>query len=175
MIPKPPDSYMLRNIRDVELPEVFSWFPQTIGWKIVFTLIVLYASYRIYRYAKHWWNNRYRQEAIAALLSLTPDYANWPYQMVKIVKAVMVYLDKRNAALYGVNLLSQMDYLATDSSSEKHSSAGTQAGFQHDAVYLQWLACVENSKLEKPDFDRLRSGLVVWLKTHQVKSEGEHE
>ncbi|MCZ4370318.1 DUF4381 domain-containing protein [Vibrio diazotrophicus] len=175
MIPKPPDSYMLRNIRDVELPEVFSWFPQTIGWKIVFTLIAFYSAYRIYRYAKHWWHNRYRQEAIDALFSLTPDDANWPYQMVKIVKAVMVYLDKGNAALYGVKLLAQMDYLSTDSSSEKHSSAGTQTGFQHDDICLQWLACVENSKLEKPSFDRLRSGLVVWLKTHQVKPEGEHE
>lgn len=164
MIPKPPDSYMLRNIRDVELPEVFSWFPQTIGWKIVFTLIVLYASYRIYRYAKHWWNNRYRQEAILALQAIAPSDKHWPYKMLKVVKAIMVYLDKRNAPLYGVSLLSKMD-----------SYESSQAEFRCDEAFQQWLACVENSKLEKPDFDRLRSCLIVWVKNHQMMSEGEHE
>ncbi|WP_165312934.1 DUF4381 domain-containing protein [Vibrio ziniensis] len=170
MIPKPPDSYMLRNLRDVEVPEVFSWFPQTIGWQIVFILIVLYAAYRGYRYAKHWWNNRYRQEAIAALQSLQSDDVNWPYKMVKVVKAVLVYLDKRNAALYGVNLLSKMDSFSISN----HSTAA-DSDFRHDQAIQQWLACTENGKLDYPDFDYMRDRLVVWVKTHQTIAEGEHE
>lgn len=170
MIPKPPDSYMLKNLRDVELPEVFSWFPQTIGWKIVFTLVALYAIYRGYRYGKHWWKNRYRKEAIVALQSLQPDDTNWPYKMVKIIKAVLVYLDKQNAALYGVNLLSKMDSL-----SQSGRLNNCEYNFRHDEATQQWLACTENSKSPYPDFDYTRSRLIVWVNTHQVMLEGDHE
>ncbi len=161
MTPQPPDSYMLRNIHEVQVPEVVSWFPQTIGWKIVFAAIVIWICYQCYRRAKHWWVNRYRKEASQALMQLGNNESDWPFQMVKVIKIVMVYLDSKNASLHGFRLLTKMDSY-TDQSQL----------LAEDSEMKQWLACAENSKLVAPDFERIRSQLLLWIKTHQVTEEG---
>ncbi len=167
MKPTPPDSYMLRNLHDVQIPDHVSWFPQTIGWHILLAVILLavliiYAAYRGYRSVQYWWQNRYRKEAHEALLRVSESDPNWPFQLLKIVKAVMVYLDSNNAALYGVKLLTKMDSYGSSSLSLSQN------------VDLQgWLACVENSKLEAPELNIIRDQLIQWVNNHQVA--GEHE
>ncbi len=162
MIPQPPDSYMLRNIHEVQVPEAVSWFPQTIGWKIVFAAIAVWICYQIYRRVKHWWVNRYRNEAAEALMQLKANEPDWPFQMVRVIKIVMIYLDSKNASLHGSPLLTKMD---------RYSDQSMLLAENSDVK--QWLACAENSKLTPPDFESVRSKLLLWIKTHQVNEEGE--
>jgi len=162
MIPKPPDSYMLRNIREVAVPDAVSWFPQTLGWKIVFAAIAIWVGYQIYRKTVHWWNNRYRNEAIDALAKIEREDPNWPYKLVNVIKIVMVYLDSNNASLYGSGLLKQMDNYAVQT-----------LPLAEDEDVHQWLACAENSKLTPPDFEYIHRRLVEWVKVHQINLRGE--
>lgn len=47
--PEPPRSYILKGLEEVGLPDHVSWFPQTLGWKIlamILLLVVMYFSYK---------------------------------------------------------------------------------------------------------------------------------
>lgn len=152
----PPNSYMLRELKEVALPDPVSWWPQTLGWQILLVLLVLYLGYRLYLGVIFWWRNRYRQEAITALLSLSAEDPHWPTQMMKIIKIVMVYLEPKNASLYGAPLLEQMG--------RYHAKTSLSS----DESFLQWLKCLEDPNATRPDFTALRQGLSQWLSGHQL-------
>ncbi len=160
--PTPPGSYMLRELKEVPLPDLVSWWPQTIGWKLLLILILLGAAYLIYRKVRHWWHNRYRREAIVALMRLSPEDTLWPRQMLKIVKVVMVYLDPKNASVYGVQLLNQMDLY----------DPGNQVIAQN-SHFQQWIDCLENPQLSALDFVVLQKVLKTWLLQHQIPEKTE--
>ncbi|MEC6796372.1 DUF4381 domain-containing protein [Photobacterium sp. S4TG1] len=111
----PPSNYMLRNMSEVTIPDHVSWFPQTIGWKIVAILLMVTVFYYSIQWIRWWWGNRYRREAIAlievmhasikhkdALLSL-------PLDMFEVMKAVLIYLDPQKANAFGERFLIDLD------------------------------------------------------------------
>ena len=97
----PPSTYILRELRDVTIPDSVSWFPQTIGWKILGVALLLVAFYLAYRLALRWWNNRYRKEALKELMVLDARDKNSTERTFKILKVVLRYLDSGNAKLFG--------------------------------------------------------------------------
>lgn len=162
MNPTPPSSYMLRELKDVPLPDTVSWWPQTLGWQLLLLLVVLLAFFFIYQKAKLWWQNRYRREALNALLRLSPNDALWPRKMLKIVKAVMVYLDPKNAAIYGQPLLNQMD---------RYRQGGSNIA--KNTHFTQWVVWLENPQSPTPDFAVLRKEINAWLTHHQLPEKAE--
>ena len=76
--------------------------------------------------------------------------------MMKIIKIVMVYLESKNATLYGTPLFEQM------------GRYHTQACLSSDELFQQWLKCLENPNATRPDFIALRQGLSLWLSVHQL-------
>ncbi len=151
-----PSSFMLRELKEIGLPESVSWWPQTLGWQILLVLVACYLSYRLYQKLSHWWRNRYRQEAIDALLNLSATDPHWPSQMMKIIKIVLVYLEPKNASLYGHPLLQQM------------ACYHGQTAHLESESFLQWLKCLEDPKAPLPDFAVLSQGLTLWLSEHQM-------
>jgi len=105
----PPSTYILRDIQDVVVPESVSWLPQTLGWKILGIAIVIGLVYAAYRYAVYRWNNRYRQEALDALLQLDPADKTSGKRVFEVLKTVLRYLDSRNASIYGESALTLLD------------------------------------------------------------------
>lgn len=162
MNPTPPSSYMLRELKDVPIPDTVSWWPQTLGWQLLLLLVVLLAFFFIYKKAKFWWHNRYRREALDALLRLSPNDALWPRKMFKIVKAVMVYIDPKNAAIYGQPLLNQMD---------RYRQGGSNIA--KNAHFTQWVVWLENPQSPTPDFAVLRKEINAWLTHHQLPEKAE--
>ena len=63
-------NYLLHGIDEIILPADISWWPSTIGWKIVALLIFIFVSYRLFKSAQFWWKNRYRREAIRQISAL---------------------------------------------------------------------------------------------------------
>ncbi|MCH1930327.1 DUF4381 domain-containing protein [Shewanella sp. A25] len=157
MTPTPPTNYMLRELTEVGLTEPVSWWPQTLGWKLLLVLFIGYLGYRLYHKLRFWWRNRYRQEAIVALQGLSVSDPRWPSQMMKIVKIVMVYLEPKNAALYGVPLILQMENY------HRHSQ------FLSEQQCKLWIQCLEDPRATLPDFTLLSQGLTLWLTQHQVQ------
>lgn len=102
----PPNTYTLKGIIDVQVPESIAWFPQTLGWQILFTLLSALMLFVIYRAAKIHHKNRYRRQALKELSEINSDR---PYQatceLFHLMKRVAVYLDKTNASKSGDDLL----------------------------------------------------------------------
>ncbi|WP_114327348.1 DUF4381 domain-containing protein [Candidatus Colwellia aromaticivorans] len=67
---KPWGNYLLEKIVETQTPEFISWFPQTIGWKILAVFILFFISYKgykIYKIYKIYQSNAYRREALSWL------------------------------------------------------------------------------------------------------------
>ncbi|PSV49896.1 DUF4381 domain-containing protein [Photobacterium indicum] len=111
----PPSTYILRELIDVAVPNSVSWWPQTIGWKILAVLILLAVGYCLAKKIQSWWYNRYRREAVLALQALQPESPTVNQDILIIVKAVVTYLEPRNGAMFGERLLDYMDSLSPHS------------------------------------------------------------
>ncbi|MCG6402815.1 DUF4381 domain-containing protein [Vibrio fluvialis] len=157
MTPSPPSSYMLRELKEVPIPDPVGWWPQALGWQLLLILLAILTVYVIYQRAQHWWRNRYRREAIEALARLSSDDALWPQKMHQIVKVVMVYLDSKNAAVYGQSLLRQMD-----------SYYQGNVNMAQNANFVQWVICLEDPKATNPDFAAIHAALRAWLLNHRL-------
>lgn len=157
MNPVPPGSYTLRELKEVALPDPVSWWPQTTGWYLLLLLGLVGAGYFVWRWVRLWWHERYRREAIDALTRLSPDDKQWPQQMMKIIKAVMVYLDAQNAPLYGQSLLSRMS----------HYQPGEHS-LQNCVLFNQWVRCLEDPHAIVPDYVALHAALTAWISEHRI-------
>ncbi len=70
-------NYILHGIEEVHLPETVSWWPQTIGWKVLGLLLLIAVAYWLSVQAKKWWRNRYRRDALSRLASLEQRANGW--------------------------------------------------------------------------------------------------
>jgi len=57
----------LEKLHEILLPDPVSWMPQTIGWYVVFGLVLLVAGWWVYRSLRRFQKNRYRRLALAEL------------------------------------------------------------------------------------------------------------
>jgi len=82
----------LDKLHDFYQPPPPSWLPQTIGWYVIFALLILLLAWMLWRVWVRWRHNRYRREAlrelkqascleIPALLKRTA-LAAWPREKV---------------------------------------------------------------------------------------------
>ncbi len=108
-------NYLIRGIAEIEPPEPVSWLPQTLGWKILALLGVLFALYQAYHAANRWWRNRYRRSALQRLkaieLAAEGDYTRVVVELPWLLKAAALHAYPRAnvAALSGDNWLAFLD------------------------------------------------------------------
>lgn len=170
----PPSTYILRDIVDVVVPESVAWWPQTIGWKILAFMILVGCLVWGYHRIKLWWQNRYRREALQALatlnLGLPRESAT---SLLTILKAVLVYLEPQNSALFGDALLQKLDSLlpsATLSSVKGDAEVKSDADFQYQGeIGKKWLAVSLSSQrsLTEPELVTLIAHTRKWLLLHR--------
>ncbi len=108
-------NYMLHGIDEIRVPEPVSWWPQTIGWKVLALALLLWLLYRLYLGARRWWKNRYRRAALAQLDAMQRQ-ANGQHQEVlaglpELLKATALQAYPRTevAALSGTEWLAFLD------------------------------------------------------------------
>ncbi|UGA57519.1 DUF4381 domain-containing protein [Vibrio sp. VB16] len=157
----PPSTYILRELHDVAIPDSVSWMPQTIGWKIVGMALALIGLYVGYRLALSWWHNRYRKEALRALMLLDARDKNSAEQAFKIIKVVIRYLDSRNANLFGQAYLERLNSYCPN-------SPKTAKLFNDDLASL-WMQSLINPRLTLTLDQRLEviQKSISWLKRHK--------
>ena len=127
-IHEPPSSYMLRKMSKVTVPDHVSWFPQTIGWKIVAILLFVFAIYYIAKSTQKWWENRYRREA-SSLLNLLSSSVNNPslsYEIFEVMKAVLTHINAKNATLFKDDFLIALDSYSPNSVFDFNGELGQQ-------------------------------------------------
>ncbi len=63
----------LEKLHEILLPDPVSWMPQTIGWYMVFGLVLLVLGFWIYARVRSYRTNRYRRLALAELAIIERD------------------------------------------------------------------------------------------------------
>ncbi len=107
MISAPPlpdafGNYALGDFVEVVAPSGISWLPQTPGWLIVAAIVAWYAGRWTWRRLEHWYQNRYRKEALQRLSQL-PSTEHWLADVNELLKitAVTAYGRPATARLNG--------------------------------------------------------------------------
>ncbi|MGF1753354.1 DUF4381 domain-containing protein [Vibrio makurazakiensis] len=186
VIHTPPSTYILRELHDVSVPESVSWVPQTIGWKILAAVVILGIAYTAYRVAKHWWDNRYRREALAVLDALPEGDEVSPQKVFKVLKVVLRYLNSNNANLFGTNFLDRLDsYLAkpkfvkpkrtNDQPAKAKSEKQFSADHLLDDVLAQtWMQSLESRSvhLDEQQKQTLIQYARYWVINHHAQEKG---
>ncbi len=98
-------NYLIHGINEIILPADISWWPSTIGWKIVALLIFIFASYRLFKFSLSWWKNRYRREAIRQIneQQQVPDSG-----LLTVVKQLPFYLKTTALQAYPRDQVAQL-------------------------------------------------------------------
>ncbi|EGQ8090665.1 TPA: DUF4381 domain-containing protein [Vibrio vulnificus] len=156
----PPSTYILRELHDVAVPESVSWLPQTVGWKVLAIIGGVALLYIGYRYARFRWDNRYRAEALKAIVPLAPKDPAMTSELFSIVKQVLIYHDNRYARLFGDAFLAALNQLMP-----------TQPLFG-DELAIQWVQSTVNPNVPLTESERatLKERAALWVKSHQEKA-----
>ena len=60
-------NYLLHGITEIQLPQAVPWWPQTLAWKLLFLLLLLWLCYQVVNAYRRWHANRYRRIALKQL------------------------------------------------------------------------------------------------------------
>lgn len=161
-------NYLIRGIEEIELPEPVSWLPQTIGWKVVGLLVLLFASHKIYVVATQWWRDRYRRSALQRLRELEAeadgDYLRVAAELPILLKATALHAYPRAhvAALSGESWLAFLD---------AHYSGGSFRSAVGQHLLAVAYQSPEQWQLEPDDARTLITMCRQWLRKHKVNTQ----
>lgn len=107
-------NYMLHGIEEVQLPEMISWWPQAVGWKILLVFALLWLGRRIAQAISNWRGDYYRRMALKQLAQIEAASTNSPHalrQLAVLLKttALQAYPRTEVAHLSGQAWLSMLD------------------------------------------------------------------
>ncbi|USD64272.1 DUF4381 domain-containing protein [Vibrio sp. SCSIO 43136] len=152
-----PSTYILRNLQDVEVLAPVSWMPQTLGWKVLFSLVATVCVYLLINQIRRWWDQRYRREALMVLTRACAEQHKLEESTYQVLKLVMTYIQPTSASLFGAPFLQALEQM-TDG----------QVRFD-DKLGKLWMNSVVNPSVELSLQQRneLTLRAMQWLKQHK--------
>lgn len=60
-------NYLIHGIDEIIVPNAISWWPSAPGWQVLGVILLVGLLIQATRWAKRWWRNRYRREALRQL------------------------------------------------------------------------------------------------------------
>nr|WP_301334006.1 DUF4381 domain-containing protein [Vibrio agarivorans] len=108
---------MLQDLIDPLPPQPVSWMPQTLGWKVLFIIVMVGIAIWSYRIWVEFNRDRYRRDALRQIRQLTLDHQalNMPdillrkLNIIAKTTAMQAYPTQDIAALYGEDWLEQLN------------------------------------------------------------------
>jgi len=108
-------NYLIHGIDEIILPEAISWWPSAPGWKVLGIIVFAWLMLQVIRWAKYWWRNRYRREALRQLEQIQQRAGKQLQDVVAVlphyikVTALQAYPRQDVAGLSGNNWLAFLD------------------------------------------------------------------
>tara|TARA_B110000908_G_C10163752_1_gene407329 strand:- start:389 stop:955 length:567 start_codon:yes stop_codon:yes gene_type:complete len=157
-------NYLLHGIDEVFLPEVVSWWPHTLGWRVLALGLLLYLGIVVYQAAVRWQGNYYRRVALKKLDQLFITYKDAPQclqQLPLILKATALHAYPRLeiAQASGTQWLKILD------SKCKATQFSSPVGQQLLTIAYQ---PVQDWQLRDGQIDRLFELVRKWIKQHKT-------
>lgn len=162
-LPSSPNSYILKDMIDVAIPDSISWWPQTIGWKIIALLILAFAAWTGYKKVKRYLANRYRREALLALEAIKdlPD-AQKSRDLSFITNQVAAFIYPQSAKMTGSTMLACLDALLPKSARSEINFDSALGQTWQDDLYLP----EDQTKLTAQDIQKLEQMVEAWINLH---------
>ncbi len=157
----------LAGLKEIAMPEPVPYVPQTIGWYILLTLIVVFAILMAFRWYRKWVANRYRTSALNQLYD---------------IEALLLQPDKRAETLASIPALLKQTALKRYSRSEIAQLSGerwltfldkTYEGTDFSQGAGQLLPKITYQRGVNPEYGKdeeykeLLSLIRKWIKTHK--------
>lgn len=103
-LPEPFGNNALAPFATITPPEAISWLPQTSHWLWLGAVLAGVLFWRIGLLGYRWHHNRYRREALQALLALETNTANYCAQVNHLLKGCALHQYPRStvAPLWGI-------------------------------------------------------------------------
>ena len=157
----------LTGIQEITLPESISYFPHTIGWKILLVVIVIVALVLGYNRYRHWQANRYRTFALDRLAEIERE-VRVPETRLRALSDLPVLVKQTALQAFPRDEIAQ---LSGDRWLEFLDRSGNTRDFsQGEGQLLPQLAYQSSSALTNLSEQRI-SNLIIsirqWIKNHQ--------
>lgn len=160
-------NYLLHGIEEVVLPELVSWWPHTVGWKVLAIGVLLYLCMRAYKATLVWQHNHYRRVALKKLDQLSFTYKDAPqsiYQVPLILKATALHAYPR----VEVAQMSGSQWLKVLDSKCKTTKFVSPVGKQLLAIAYQPM---EDWQLQEGQANRIFDLARTWIKEHKTEQQ----
>lgn len=159
---EPWGNYLLKSLSETQAPNSVDWWPQTIGWQILFLIGLVSIGLKVYRVIRKYHHNNYRREALAWLQSL-PDYRVTDpdvlySQLPSLLRKVALSAYKRDE----VCTLSNDSWLQwLDQQCEKTSFTTLPSSAFNQLAY------VPNYNVDINTMDTIVTEVTLWIKHHR--------
>lgn len=87
--PEPWGNYLINGISETAAPNNISWWPTTIGWKILLLVLMIALLRLVYRRYQSYQRNAYRRDALAWLQQLPEYNGNQPDPIYRQLPALL--------------------------------------------------------------------------------------
>ncbi|NMP17449.1 DUF4381 domain-containing protein [Thalassotalea sp. Y01] len=148
---------MLDGLNDIPVPADISWFPQTLGWKLLLFMAIAAIVYRCYLRLRRYVQNAYRRAALAILQQL----GNNPEQLA------LLPLLLRKTALYGFPRTDVTAHVGKDWAQWLDNQCQGSHFAQHHAAQLAQLSYAESKTMADNEFRALKAHIAHWIKHHR--------
>jgi uncharacterized protein DUF4381 len=163
---EPWGNYLLSGLVETDAPSSISWWPETLGWKILFIVFIASIVHKIYRVWQEYKRNVYRRDALLWLQQLPVYDVTSPTRLYRQLPALL-----RKTALSAferteVNQLSKQSWEAwLDQQCE-------QSHFVDNCpTLLHRLAYDSQCHINQEQMKCLVSEITLWIKYHRRQND----
>ncbi|MFD2167458.1 DUF4381 domain-containing protein [Thalassotalea euphylliae] len=149
---------LLEGFDEISRPADISWWPETLGWQILFFFLLLLILHRVYLLFKHYMDNAYRRwadEQLKQLNQSTDDIQKLPVLLKKT--AIYAYARENVADLTGKQWEAWLD-------KECASTTFSQAPL---SGLLSHLSYSQSPDVSAEQFEQLKQQTSIWIKHHK--------
>ncbi len=157
----------LAGMKEIVTPEPVPYVPQTIGWYILLTLIMIFALYMAFRWHRKWVANRYRTAALNQLYDIE-ELLLQPEKRAETLTAIPVLLKQTALKRYPRSEIAQLSgerWLAFLDKTYEGTDFIQGAGQLLPKITYQKDVNHEYGKDE--EYKELMTLIRTWIKTHK--------
>lgn len=168
---KPWGNYLLAEIVETSAPQTISFWPQTLGWQLLFIVFCLYSLYKSLQTWQRYKNNVYRREALAWLKACDLSDESQVRQLPAVLRKTALIANKNGN--HEINSLSGQAWLDWLSSHCQQCQLNqtvhqyTLGQLLNDLPYKANLS-LQDEKLQQA-IALLYQQITLWVKHHDVE------
>ncbi|WNC66879.1 DUF4381 domain-containing protein [Thalassotalea nanhaiensis] len=162
LFPEPWGNYLVLDIVETNQPDAISWWPNTIGWQLLFIVVLLLVFKRIYFAIKRYQDDAYRRNALKCLIEIKHSSSQHCYlnyqQLPALLRTSALHAFDRSdiTQLNGKNWEEWLDQQCEQSNFNKNCS-----GILHQLAYNPAF------EISTEQLNSVINEISLWLKFHR--------